>query len=149
MEAMILTCKKCGSEQHVKAGLVNGEQRYKCKDCGCQFVPTRQHGKPLIVKSTAVLLYSLGLSMRTIALLFKVSPRSVLVWIRNYARENYEKPEPTSEEVVVELDEMWHFLHLKKTNSGFGKLTVEIPINLSTGNVEGVGRIHLRNCMSD
>ena len=145
---MVLYCKKCGSEQHVKAGLVKGEQRYKCKSCGCQFVPTRQHGKPLIVKSTAVLLYSLGLSMRTIALLFKVSPRAVLVWIRNYARENYERPKPASGEVVVELDEMWHFVHSKKTNFGFGRLIVEIPLNLSTGNAEGAGRIRLTNSIS-
>ena len=149
MESTKIICKKCGSIDSVKCGRVKGEQRYKCKDCGCQFVPARQKGKPVIVKTTCVLLYSMGLSMRTIALLFKVSPKAVLDWIRNYARENYEKPEPAGKDVVVELDEMWHFLHSKKTNSGFGKLTVEIPVNLSTGNVEGEGRILFKNYMTD
>ena len=34
-------CKKCQSSEYTKAGFVKGEQRYKCKKCGCQFVPTR------------------------------------------------------------------------------------------------------------
>lgn len=34
-------CKKCKSNEYVKAGFVKDEQNYKCKKCGCQFVPTR------------------------------------------------------------------------------------------------------------
>ena len=43
--AKLLHCKKCGSQNHVKAGFVKGKERYKCKDWGCQFVPTKQRGK--------------------------------------------------------------------------------------------------------
>ncbi len=32
-------CKKCESNEYVKAGFVKAEQRYKCKKCGCQFMP--------------------------------------------------------------------------------------------------------------
>ena len=32
-----LICKKCSSKTYVKAGHVRGMQRYKCKECGCQF----------------------------------------------------------------------------------------------------------------
>ena len=38
-------CKKCESSEYTKAGIVKGEQRYKCKKCGCQFVPTRHKGR--------------------------------------------------------------------------------------------------------
>ena len=31
------SCKKCGSSQHVKNGIVGGRQRYKCLECGCNF----------------------------------------------------------------------------------------------------------------
>jgi transposase-like protein len=31
-------CKNCKSEEVVKSGKVRGKQRYKCKDCGYNFV---------------------------------------------------------------------------------------------------------------
>ena len=30
------TCKKCGSSNAVKSGVVAGKQRYQCKECGCK-----------------------------------------------------------------------------------------------------------------
>ncbi len=140
-----MKCKKCESENRVRAGFVNGEQRYLCKDCGCKYVPTRQHGKPEKVKLLAIWLYSHGLSFRTIAKLFKVTHKAVYDWVKIYATMNYTKPEPQSDAVIVELDEMWHYLHSKKHKSGYGKLIVAIPVNLSTGNVDGGIMIHLQN----
>ncbi len=40
-------------------------------------------------------------------------PPAVLRWVRNFAERVYEKPEP-GEAIIVELDEMWHFLKSKK-----------------------------------
>jgi hypothetical protein len=51
-----------------------------------------------------------------------------------FAEKVYEKPEPR-EVVVVELDEMWHYLCSKKTNFGYGRLIVEIPVSSLIGNV--------------
>jgi transposase len=138
-----MRCKKCGGENHVKAGFISGEQRYLRKECGCKFVPTRQRGKSKKEKLTAVWLYCHGLSFRTIAKLFKVNVRSVFNWVKAFAKENYVKPTPSENGVFVELDEMWHYLGSKKDKSGFGKLIVAIPINLSTGNVEDGTRIRL------
>jgi transposase len=146
---MVLNGKKCGGEKHVKAGFIKGEQRYLCKDCGCKFVPTRQHGKPPKDKLLAVWLYCHGLSFRTIAKLFKVSPKAVFVWVKTFAKENYVKPEPQGESVIVELDEMGHDLHAKKHRSGYGKRIVAIPVNSSTGNVEGEIMLHLQGFTSD
>ena len=140
-----MSCKKCYSESRVKAGFIDGEQRYLCKDCGCKYVPTRQKGRPEKDKLLAVWLYSHGLSLRTIAKFFKVSAKSVYVWIKTFAKQNYTKPEPQSDAVVVELDEMWHFLNNKKTKSGYGRLIVAIPINLLTGNAEGAITLHFQD----
>jgi len=129
-------CKKCKSENHVKAGFINKEQRYLCKDCGCKFVPTRQKGKDEKTKLTAVWLYCHGLSFRTIAKFFKVNVRSVFNWVKSFAVKNYVKPEPSNDvdsAIVLELDEMWHYIKSKKIGSGYGKLIVAIPINLLTG----------------
>ena len=142
-------CKKCGSIRTVKAGKLAGNQRYKCKDCGCQFQPNRLKGKAESTKRLAVLLYLCGLSMRTIAKIVKTDVHAVYRWIRKFAEENYEKPKPKSEAVVVELDEMWHFIKDKKTSSGYGRLIVAIPVNLSNGNAEGEIMLHLQNFTND
>ncbi len=141
-------CKKCKSSHVVKAGKIRGNQRYKCKECGCQFQPNRMKGRAEGVKRLAVLLYLCGLSMRAIAKIVKTDVHAVYRWIRKFAEENYEKPEPKSEAVVVELDEMWHFIKKKKTNVGFGRLIAAIPVNLSTGSVEGVIMLHLQDFTS-
>jgi len=146
---VILSCKKCGKENHIKAGFIKGEQRYLCKECGCKFVPTRQKGKSEKDKMLAVWLYMHGLSFRTIAKLFKVTHKAVYDWVKAYAIYNYDKPEPQGESVIVELDEMWHFIHSKKHKSGYGKLIAAIPINLSTGSAEGEIMLHLQNFMDD
>ena len=143
-----MNCKKCNSEKRVKAGFVKGEQRYKCKDCGCQFVPTRQRGKSEKDKHLAVWLYLHGLSFRTIAKLFRVTPKAVYDWVKKYAQENYIKPEPEGDSVIVELDEMWHFVQSKKPNSGYGRLIVAIPINLSTGSADGATMLHFQDFTS-
>jgi len=130
---------------NVKSGFVNGEQRYRCNECGCQFVPTREQGMGAKKKSVALCLYLHGLSFRAIGKIIKVHYSAVYRYIRKYAEANYEKPEPPKDAaIVLELDEMWHYLHDKKTNSGYGRLIVAIPINLSTGNAEGETLIHFQ-----
>src|SRR3712207_3123033 len=64
---MGLCCKRCGSEEQVKNGLMRGQQRYLCKDCGLNFTDTPARGKPLALKAAAVLLYVSGLSMNRTA----------------------------------------------------------------------------------
>jgi len=134
----VMFCTKCGSEGVFKSGFVKGEQRYRCRDCGRQFVPTRHHGKSETQKLTAVLLYINGLSLRTITRLIHVTATAVLKWVRQYAILNYEKPNPqqNSTTVVIELDEAWHYyLKSKKISFGFGRLIVALPIGSLTGNV--------------
>ncbi len=59
-------------------------------------------------------MYINGLYLRTIARLLHTSATSVLSWVRKFALENYEKLQTSSEAVVIQLDEMWHFLNFKK-----------------------------------
>jgi len=127
-------CPKCQSIQVIKSGHHHGKQRHRCKDCGFQFTRTEPRGRPASEKAMAITLYTMGLSLNAIARLFKVSTPAVLRWVRLFAEKVYEKPEPR-EAVVVELDEMWHYLHSKKTNYGSGKLIVALPVNSLTGNV--------------
>src|SRR6186997_3262824 len=109
---MALRCKGCGSEEHVKNGFMRGKQRYRCKARGLNFTDTPPRGMPLRVKVTAVLLYLTGLSMNRTAKLLGVSTPSVMTWIEQFAEVYAQKPEPEGRALVIELDEMWHFLTL-------------------------------------
>ncbi len=97
----------------IKNGKVKEKQRYKCKNCSLQFVRLTPRGHPPEEKARVINLYTQGLSMRAIAKICNISATSVLRWIRNFAKENYEKPEP-GDAILVELDEMWHYLGSKK-----------------------------------
>ena len=46
-----LGCKRCGSAAFVKSGFVRGHQRYRCRDCGCNFTDTPRRGKPAAMKA--------------------------------------------------------------------------------------------------
>jgi len=73
---------------------------------------------------------------------------AVLNWIREFAKANYHKPVPQND-IVLELDEMWHFLQSKKTNCGFGKHIVAQLESLLTGNAEIVIPPLLQGCIAD
>ena len=127
-------CPKCQSSNTIKSGWHLGRQRHRCKGCGFQFTRSVPRGRPASEKAMAITLYTMGLSFNAIARLFKVSTPAVLQWVRNFAEKTYEKPEPR-EAVVVELDEMWHYLGSKKTNCGSGRLFAAVPVSSFTGNV--------------
>ena len=131
---MGLRCKGCGSGEHVKNGLMRGKQRYRCKACGLNFTDTPPRGMPLRVKVTAVLLYLSGLSMNRTAKLLGVSTPSVMTWIERFAEVYAQKPEPEGRALVIELDEMWHFLKKRPTSSGSGRLGIVLQGEWLTGN---------------
>ena len=145
---MALRCKRCGGEEHVKSGFMKGKQRYRCKACGLNFTDTPPRGMPLRVKVTAVLLYLSGLSMNRTAKLLGVSTPSVMTWIEQFAKTYAQKPEPEGRAVVVELDEMWHFLKKSGTSSGSGRLAIVLPDGSSTGNWAVVTRPLSNDCSS-
>ena len=117
---------------------MKGLQRYRCKACGLNFTDTPPRGMPLRVKVTAVLLYLSGLSMNRTAKLLGVSTPSVMAWIEQFAEAFAQKPEPEGRAVVVELDEMWHFLKKSGISSGSGRLGIVLQAEWLTGNAGAV-----------
>ena len=109
-----LLCKKCGVSSYVKNGIFRGKQRYKCKDCGCQFTDTPPRGKSPELKEIAVILYVYcGISMIKIGKMCGVSNVAVLYWIRA-AGKIAPDLNSKSDSGIVMLDEMWHFVNGKK-----------------------------------
>ena len=137
---MGLRCKRCGSEDHVKNGLMRDKQRYRCKACGLNFTHTPPRGKPLALKAAAVLLYVSGLSMNRTAQLLGVSTPTIQAWLEQFAQAFAQKPEPEGRAVVIALDEMWHDLKKSPNRSGSGKLGTVLQGGWWTGNAAVVTR---------
>ena len=128
-------CPKCTHQHVVKAGKIGGKQRWRCRGCGYQWTRTTPRGRPLWQKSLAVFLYCHGVSMNALGKMFGVRTSSVLKWIRRYATAHAVKPEPVGNAIIVELDEMWHYLKKNGGNSGSGRLWIVIQATSWTGNV--------------
>ena len=145
-----ICCRRCSSSAVTKNGKIRGEQRYHCKICHYNFVDKPRRGRPTTQKALAIVLYNLGMSMNSIARLLDLSPPAVLKWIHSFAGSQATKPEPPDDGViVVELDEMWHYLKKNPTNSGSGKLIVVIQANWLTGNVGIVTKPLSNVCWND
>jgi transposase-like protein len=111
-------CPKCQSERLVNNGSAAGKPKKQCQQCGDQFTRTTTRGKPFSLKINAVLWYLGGISMHRIAFLLRVSAQAVLNWIRAFAKEYKEKPEPTGRTLV--LDKPCH--HLPCSGGEFARL---------------------------
>src|SRR5881227_2088404 len=114
-------CPACGGTTLIKSGHTCGRQRWRCEGCGRQFTRTTPRGKPAAMKREAVGLYCSGLSLNATGKRLGVPAQSVTRRVRDHAREHCPKPEPTGRAVVVEIDEMWHFVEKRRASSGSGR----------------------------
>jgi insertion element IS1 protein InsB len=105
-------CPRCGSQRLIRFGFVAGQQRWRCKRCRYQFTRLEGHGTP--EPRAAVSLYGYGLSFNAVADLLGTTAQSVLRWVCGSVDRCCTKP-PPGDAVVIELDEMWHFLRRKDT----------------------------------
>jgi transposase-like protein len=129
-------CPKCQGNS-VKNGFVKGFQRWQCKQCNHQFRPDLpERGKPLWMKLESVLLYSSGMSLRAVAKHLQVSVQSILVWVKDFSKANKLTPPTKGSYVVLELDEMWHFIEKKNKNAGSGKFLTVVAGDCLRGNWE-------------
>jgi len=116
----MIECKNCKSGNTTKNGKVRNKQRYKCKECGYNFVEGNAHTSPQkqAKKAMIVLLYARGKgSYRNLAKIFALSSGT----IHNYVKEAAEKlpEEEISDEITdIEFDEMWHYIGKKNENCG-------------------------------
>lgn len=116
-------CKECGSEKFIKNGRVRGQQRYRCKECGLNFIEgdKRQKRETVVKKALCVLLYSLSkASFNMLGKLLGHSPSIIYRWVKE-AMDQTEEPKISGEIKEISFDEIWHFLGPKKTNFGSSK----------------------------
>ena len=116
-------CKNCNSKKIIKSGIVRKAQRYRCKDCGYNFVvgDRRSNRDTEVKKALSVILYSLGkASFGFLGKLFGVARSTAYKWIKAAAEVTLE-PEIANSINEISFDEMWHFVQSKKTKNGLSK----------------------------
>jgi transposase-like protein len=137
----VQVCPQCQSDRLVNNGSAAGKPKKLCQQCGYQFTRTTPRGTPLTTKIHAVLLYLSGISMNRIAFLLRVSAQAVLNWIRTLAQQYQEKPEPTGRSIILELDEMGHYVQKKRQ-----KLWIWKALDQDTGQLLGYCQIKRVAC---
>jgi len=113
---ILLTCKKCGSDRTVKSGVIGGRQRFRCKDCGCnfRFGDKRTNEKIATKKALCVLLYSTKrYSYRELGKLFQTDHALIYRWIRDFDK-HLPKRKRSCNVKQFEFDELRRFVGLKK-----------------------------------
>jgi transposase-like protein len=127
-----MNCPKCSCDKKVKSGFIKGIQRYKCKECGCNYtVELKSTAKSKVLKKQALHLYLEGLGFRSIGRILGVSNVSVLNWIRGFGKEVRELNSKSKEIEMVEVDEMHSYIGSKKTTVGYGLLLIDMEKNSS------------------
>ncbi len=96
-----MKCPKCNSENNIKAGIVKGKQRYKCKDCGYNFTVERKSNDKSQIKRQAIHLYLEGYKPVYIAKILKVSYVSIYKWIKGYG-DNIKKDRASIKRIKIE-----------------------------------------------
>jgi transposase len=120
-----IECKHCGSGKTCKNGHRKGKQLYYCRGCGKSFFKPLEKIDQEPKKRLAVVLYGTGkASYRYLAKLFGVCPATILKWVKKYA-EQVAMPEISKDVTEIEIDELWHFLHSKKTSYGLSELLID------------------------
>jgi transposase-like protein len=128
-------CKKCGSSNAVKSGVVAGKQRYHCRECGCNYREGdgRTSDKVAAKKAMCILLYAMAKgSFRMMGRILGVDHALVYRWVRSFG-ESLPEPEVPGSIQQMEFDEMWHFIKDKKTDFGSSKPLIVVQGELWPG----------------
>src|SRR3989338_9719040 len=84
---MLIICHKCQSNSYIKNGFVRGKQRYRCKECHCNFIEGDDRDKyDNITRNLAIRMYLNNCGLRRIAEILKVPLTTIFMWIQNAGR---------------------------------------------------------------
>ncbi|MEP1060937.1 MULTISPECIES: IS1 family transposase [Cyanophyceae] len=131
-------CPLCASSKTVKNGRIhNGKQRFKCHDCGRQFI--EQPTKKVIDPATRALIDRLLLERISLAGIARAAQVSEQ-WLQTYVNEKYAQV-PRNVQVTpkkkgrltLQCDELWSFVN----NKG-NKQWVWLALDASTREIVGV-----------
>ena len=124
-----MKCPNCKNDKSVKNGLIKGKQRFKCKECGCNYtVGHAEVSEKEKKRRFGLSMYLGGLGFHSIGRLLQVSHVTVMNWVRKYGSElsSIRNQKPVR---IMELDEMHSYVGHKKTIDGYGLVLIETQEN--------------------
>ena len=125
-------CRHCGSDRIIKTGHRDGQQKWRCKDCGkFQGEVDRREKYTEKERQTAIDLYLEGCGFRRIARILSgifnrhVCYQTVIQWIKKEAKriENLE-PKKEGNIQILEMDELYTYIKKNQIKSEFGLLSI-------------------------
>jgi transposase-like protein len=126
-----MDCPKCKNKNHVKDGIANGRQRYKCKECRFRYTVERKSDvKTSDTKRLALEMYLEGLGFRSIGRILKISYGTVYVWVKDW-RTKMSIPRREVSVETVELDKLLAYVESQKDTFHYGLLLIDLDKNVS------------------
>jgi len=115
---MRITCPNCKSDKQVKSGFVRDKQRYKCKDCGCNFTLNDNRRKyDNKIRNLAVRMYLNNCGFRRISSVLEVPLSTCFLWIKNAGKIVDEMVKDKKERIdsieILEMDELYTYVKKK------------------------------------
>ena len=125
-------CRHCGSERIVKTGHRDGQQKWRCKDCGkFQGEKDRRERYSEKERQTAINLYLEGCGFRRIARILSnmferhVCYQTVIQWIKKEAKKVEKIAQEKKEEIqILEMDELYTYIKKNQIKSEYGLLSI-------------------------
>ncbi len=113
-------CPNCeAQEKQSKAGFNrSGSQRHQCGQCKRVYTPNPKfNGYPAETRMLAIRMYMDGKGFNAIGRALKVSPQTVVRWVKQYIANSSAAPAPRSQS-IAELDKSYSFMdyELKSTS---------------------------------
>jgi transposase-like protein len=139
---MSIICKECGANEYVKNGFVLGVQRYKCKECGTNFIEGDKRQKYTTHDHLKVIkLYLENCGIRTIERLTGVRNSQISKWIEEtagYIKTELEKTQNSINSIkdvaILELDELCTYIkkdqRMGESLPSYGLLLIDNQIKL-------------------
>lgn len=108
----MVICKKCGSCDTVKNGIIREKQRYKCKRCGCNFVENddRVAREASILKALNLIFQSLSnISYTTLEKMFHRDRSLIHRWSKDIVFDKW-RSRCKKDDIEINVNQLEHYV---------------------------------------
>jgi len=134
-----MNCPRCHSQVIVKNGSIhNKKQKYRCKDCGRQFVKNPKNRNKPIPQTIIDLIEKLLAERLSLAAIVRITGVSAQ-WLQTYVNKKYREiprevniKKKSKGRLTIECDEMWSFVYKKKN-----KVWIWLALDVDTREIVG------------
>lgn len=112
---MSIKCPKCQSQKYIKNGFVRNCQRYRCRECRCNFIEGDRRIKHDNTKKNLVIrMYLNNCGFRRISEILNIPLATVFSWVKKAGQivdEMVKNREEAGEDIeILEMDELFTFI---------------------------------------